>query len=386
MIRQAVLITASLIACGESRGATSEPTPQPPPSGTASFGLADIASGLSRPVYLTAPAGDSRLFVVEKVGRIRIIKNGALLPTPFLDITSKVGSGGNEQGLLSVAFHPSYSTNGFLFVNYTNVSGDTRIERYTVSGNADVANPASAKLILAIDQPYGNHNGGLNLFGPDGMLYIGMGDGGSGGDPHGNGQNRNSLLGKILRIDVDHGDPYSIPANNPFANGGGRGEVWAYGLRNPWRFAFDKTAGMLYIADVGQNSYEEVNVAAAGTPGLNYGWNIMEGAACYNSSSCNQAGLQLPVVAYKLYEGGTCTVIGGVVYRGSAVPQLVGHYLYADYCAGWIRSFTWTNSAAANTTQWQTSAHGSITSFGQDGSGEVYLLSENGHVYKIVNQ
>lgn len=384
MMRHILLVSAALLSCGESQNSPAEPTPEP--SGTAAFGLADIASGLSRPVYLTAPTGDARLFVVEKVGRIRVIKNGSLLSTPFLDITSKVGSGGNEQGLLSVAFHPSYASNGFMYVNYTDVSGDTRIERYTVSSNPDVANPVSAKLILAIDQPFSNHNGGLNLFGPDGMLYIGMGDGGSGGDPNGNGQNKNALLGKILRIDVDRGDPYAIPVTNPFANGGGRAEVWAYGLRNPWRFTFDKTASLLYIADVGQNSFEEVNVVPASTPGVNYGWNIMEGASCYNAPSCNQSGLQQPVITYKLYEAGTCTVIGGLVYRGSAVPQLVGHYLYADYCAGWIRSFTWTNNSAANSTEWQTPQHGNITSFGQDGSGEAYILSENGHVYKIVKQ
>lgn len=384
MIRQALLVTAAVISCGESQGSPAEPTP-PAPSATGSFGLTDVASGLTRPVYLTAPAGDPRLFVVEKAGRIRIIKNGTLLATPFLDITSKVGSSGNEQGLFSVAFHPSYSASGFLFVNYTNTSGDTRIERYTVSSNPDIVNAASGKTILAIDQPFTNHNGGLNLFGPDGMLYIGMGDGGSGGDPNRNGQNKNVLLGKLLRIDVDHGDPYAIPASNPFAAGGGRGEVWAYGLRNPWRFAFDKSANLLYIADVGQNTYEEVNVVASNRGGVNYGWNIMEGSSCFNASSCSQSGLERPVVSFNR-DGGVCSVIGGMVYRGTAVPQLVGHYLYADYCAGWIRSFTWSGSAIANATQWQTSEHGMITSFGVDGSGEIYLLSENGHVYKIVKQ
>lgn len=381
MIRHSLMIAALIIGCGDSTGSASQPvlggTTTP---GT--FSLSDIASGLSNPVYLTAPAGDARLFVVEKAGRIRIIRNGSLLPTPFLDISSKVSTG-TEQGLLSVAFHPSYSSNGFFYVNYTNTDGDTRIERYTVSSNADIANAASAKTILAIDQPFSNHNGGLNLFGPDGMLYVGMGDGGGGGDPNGNAQNKNVLLGKLLRIDVDHGDPYSIPAGNPFAGGGGRAEIWAYGLRNPWRFTFDKTASMLYIADVGQNAFEEINVVAGNRAGLNYGWNIMEGASCYNASSCNQTGLQQPVVTYNR-DGGACTVIGGMVYRGSAVPQLVGHYLYADYCAGWIKSFTWTNNAIANGTQWQTPTHGTILSFGEDASGEMYILSANGHVYKIV--
>lgn len=381
MIRHTLFITAMIFGCGDSSGSNSAPIPGVTLT-PGTFGLADIASGLSNPVHLTAPAGDPRLFVVEKAGRIRIVKNGALLSAPFLDISSKV-SNGTEQGLLSVAFHPSYSSNGFLYVNYTNTSGDTRIERYTVSSNADVANPASAKTILAIDQPFSNHNGGLNLFGPDGFLYIGMGDGGGGGDPSGNGQNKNVLLGKLLRIDVDRGDPYSVPAGNPFASGGGRGEIWAYGLRNPWRFAFDKASSLLYIADVGQNAYEEINVVATNRTGVNYGWKIMEGASCFGSSSCNQSGLQQPVVTYNR-DGGACTVIGGLVYRGSAVAHLAGHYLYADYCAGWIRSFTWTNNAVANVTEWKTPSHGTILSFAEDAAGEMYILSANGHVYKIV--
>ncbi len=381
MIRNALLVFAVMSSCGDSTGSNTGIVPgESAAPGT--FALSEVASGLSNPLYLTAPAADSRLFVVEKAGRIRIVKNGTLLTTPFLDISLKVSTG-SEQGLLSVAFHPSYSSNGFLYVNYTNTSGDTRVERYTVSLNPDVANPASAKTILAIDQPFSNHNGGLNLFGPDGFLYIGMGDGGSGGDPQGNGQNKNALLGKLLRINVDQGDPYSIPANNPYANGGGRAEVWAYGLRNPWRFAFDKTSSLLYIADVGQNAYEEINVVATNRTGVNYGWNIMEGASCFGSSSCNQSGLQKPVVTYNR-DGGACTVIGGMVYRGNAVPQLVGHYLYADYCAGWIRSFKWTNGAVANPTEWQTSAHGTILSFGEDSAGGMYILSANGRVYKII--
>lgn len=384
MIRHAMLVASALIGCGESGVTSSEPNP-PIEVAPGTFGLAQVASGLSNPLYLTAPTGDSRLFVVEKIGRIRVIKNGSLLATPFLDIRTKV-SGGSEQGLLSVAFHPSYASNGFLYVNYTDLDGDTAIERYTVSANSDVANPASAKMILAIDQPFANHNGGLNLFGPDGFLYIGMGDGGGGGDPNGNGQNKNVLLGKILRIDIEGGNPYAIPASNPYINGGGRAEVWAYGLRNPWRFAFDRTDNLLYIADVGQNAFEEVNVVPANQPAVNYGWNVMEGTSCYNASSCNQSGLQRPALDYKLREGGTCTIIGGMVYRGTAVPQIVGHYLYSDYCAGWIRSFKWTGSSVSNATQWQTPEHGMILSFGQDNAGEMYVLSANGHVYKIVRQ
>ena len=238
-----------------------------------------VASGLDQPVYLTAPAGDPRLFIVEQPGRIRIVENGTLLAKPFLDIADKVRSGG-EQGLLSVAFHPEYRANGFLFVNYTDKNGDTRIERYTVSTDKNAADPRSAKLILSVDQRYSNHQGGLNLFGPDGMLYIGMGDGGSQGDPHGNGQNTSALLAKLLRINVDRGDPYSIPAANPYAKGGGRGEIWAIGLRNPWRFSFDRISGLLYIADVGGDKFEEVDVAPMPAAGVNYGWSIMEGPSC----------------------------------------------------------------------------------------------------------
>jgi glucose/arabinose dehydrogenase len=230
--------------------------------------------------------------------------------------------------LLSVAFHPQYRANGFLFVNYTNKHGDTRIERYSASSaDRNLADPASAKLILAIDQPYSNHNGRHNLFGPDGMLYIGMGDGGSQGDPHGNGQNRNVLLGKLLRINVDRGDPYVVPSGNPYAKGGGRGEIWATGLRNPWRFAFDRAAGMLYIADVGQDKYEEINVAPVSAAGVNYGWSTMDGPSCFKLPLCAKGGLQQPAYWYT-HEHGTCSIIGGFVYRGRRIPEIQGQYLF----------------------------------------------------------
>lgn len=370
--------------CSESRGAA----PASPEVGTepvftdAKLGLKEVVQGLSSPIYLTAPAGDPRLFVVEQAGRIRIVRDGILVPEPFLDITGKVRSGG-EQGLFSVAFHPDYRRTGFLYVNYTDRQGDTQVERYRVSTNAERADPASARRILSIDQPFANHNGGLNLFGPDGMLYIGMGDGGSGGDPRGNGQSRTTLLGKLLRIDVDRGDPYAIPSDNPYASGGGRGEIWALGLRNPWRFAFDRTNGMLYIADVGQNASEEVHAAPANRSGLNYGWNIMEGASCYGGSSCDRKGLQMPVVSYGR-AAGECSVIGGFGYRGKAVPSLAGHYFYADYCAGWIRSFRWESGRAVGHTRWATPPHGMVLSFGEDSGGELYVLSHDGRVFRIV--
>jgi glucose/arabinose dehydrogenase len=340
------------------------------------------ASGLANPVHLTAPAGDQRLFIVEQPGRIRIVQSGQLLSTPFLDLTSKVRYGG-EQGLLSMAFHPQYASNGFFYVNYTDTNGDTRVERYRVSSDANRADAASAKQLLFIDQPYSNHNGGHILFGPDGMLYIGMGDGGSGGDPQGHGQNRNSLLGKILRIDVNSGDPYGIPSNNPFVSTTGvKPEIWAYGVRNPWRLAFDRTDGTFYVADVGQNAVEEINVVPAATGGQNYGWNIMEGTRCYGSSSCSRNGLLVPINEYSHSDG--CSVTGGVVYRGSRLTQLRGHYFYADYCQGWIRSFRYSNGQANDARSWQLGDVGQILSFGEDASGEMYVLSANGRVYRFV--
>ncbi|MSR07105.1 MAG: glucose dehydrogenase [Gemmatimonadetes bacterium] len=345
--------------------------------------LEPVATGLSSPLYVTAPLGDARIFIVEQIGRIRIVKNGQLLATPFLDIRSKVASGG-ERGLLSVAFHPSYAANGFFFVNYTDLNGDTRVERYHVSSNADVGDPASAKPILSVAQPFSNHNGGHVLFGPDGYLYIGMGDGGSGGDPQGNGQNRNTLLGDLLRIDVNNGDPYAIPATNPFVGQPGiRGEIWAWGLRNPWRFAFDRSAVLLYIADVGQNQWEEVNVASATAGGLNYGWNVMEGTHCYPSGTgCTSAGLVQPALEYSHTDG--CSITGGFVYRGSRIPEIAGHYFYGDYCSGWIRSFRYVNGKAQDQTQWDIPVVSTLSSFGEDGLGELYVMSQGGEVYRIV--
>lgn len=343
----------------------------------------EVARGLDNPVYLTAPASDLRSFIVEQPGRIRVVENGKLLEKPFLDIRNKVGYGG-ERGLLSVAFHPQYGANGFLFVNYTDKKGDTRIERYTASSDKNVADPASAKLILAIDQPYANHNGGLNLFGPDGMLYIGMGDGGSQGDPHGNGQNRNVLLGKLLRINVDRGDPYVVPAGNPYAKGGGRGEIWALGLRNPWRFAFDRVSGLLYIADVGQDKYEEIDIAPMSAAGVNYGWNTMEGTSCYKVPLCATTGLQKPAFSYS-HDGGACSIIGGFVYRGRKIPEIQGQYFYSDYCNGWVRSYSYTADGTNRAWhQWLDGGLGSIVSFGEDAQGELYICSSNGRVYRIV--
>src|SRR5687767_4971814 len=393
MNRKLVLIGITVIACNDSQARNAVDTAgtgqqaiggsNDALSGTAQeIRLEQVGDRFRSPVHLASPPGDSRLFIVEQAGRIRIVKNGAVLRTPFLDIEDRVSSGG-ERGLLSVAFHPAYRTNGFFYVNFTDRDGDTRIERFRASSNPDVADPGSSKLILTIDQPYSNHNGGHSQFGPDGMLWIGTGDGGSGGDPQGNGQNTRALLGKMLRIDVDRGDPYSIPPNNPFADGrGGRGEVWAIGLRNPWRFAFDRSSGLLYIADVGQNQLEEVHVEPANRAGLNYGWNVMEGNACYRRDNCSRDGLQIPQVTYS-HAGGGCTVVGGFVYRGQMVPAIAGHYFYSDYCAGWLKSFTFVNGRVSDAREWKIDDIGNVVSFGEDARGELYIIAEGGRVFRI---
>lgn len=377
-----VLALTSIVCAAPKDGAPSQQT-SGALAGQVGLATEEVARGLDNPVYLTAPASDPRLFIVEQPGRIRVIENGKLVDKPFLDIRNKVGYGG-ERGLLSVAFHPQYRANGFLFVNYTDKNGDTRIERYTSSTDRNVADPASAKLILAIDQPHANHNGGLNLFGPDGMLYIGMGDGGSQGDPHGNGQNRNVLLGKLLRINVDRGDPYVVPAGNPYAKGGGRGEIWALGLRNPWRFAFDRVSGLLYIADVGQDKYEEIDIAPMAAAGVNYGWNAMEGPSCYKLPLCAKTGLQKPAFSYP-HEGGACSIIGGFVYRGRKIPEIQGEYFYSDYCNSWVRSLSYNaDGTTGGLHQWLDRGLGSIVSFGEDAQGELYICSSNGRVYRII--
>jgi hypothetical protein len=364
-------------------GCSSESTPDPPPDTTVSLKLEQVATGLAGPVYVTSPAGDSRLFIVEQPGRIRIVQNGQVVPAPFLDIVQRVGSGG-ERGMLSLAFHPQYANNGFFYVYFTAPDGQIRVERFTVSSNPSVANPSSSKLILGVAHPRGNHNGGLALFGPDGMLYLGLGDGGGGGDPDRNGQNPNTLLGALLRIDVNSGDPYGIPAGNPFiGRNDARPEIWSTGLRNPWRFAFDVQAGNLYIADVGQGELEEVNVVPSTRAGVNYGWNIMEGSSCYNASSCNRQGLELPVFEYR-HLGNACSVTGGFVYRGAAIPEMTGHYFYGDYCAGFVKSFRYQNGVASDERTWEFGNIGNILSFGQDSAGELYVTVGGGTVYRIV--
>ena len=353
-------------------------------------GLVRIAQGLSSPLFLTCAPGDpTRLFVVEKTGRIRIIHNGALLQTAFLDLTDSVSTG-SEQGLLGLAFSPDYATSGRFYVSYTSPRGSepggtSAVDRYVVSSKPDLANPGSGQRLLTVNQPYSNHNGGMIAFGPDGYLYFGLGDGGSGGDPDGTGQNRGDLLGSLLRLDVSGPGGYLVPPTNPYAGSTvNRPELWNYGLRNPWRFSFDRQTGDLYIADVGQNAHEEIDVQpAASQGGENYGWNTMEGLSCYAASSCNQTGLTLPVIDYDHSEG--CSVTGGYVYRGTALPSLRGRYFYADYCGGWIRSFRYQGGQATDPQSHAGLATGgSVTSFGEDAAGELYVLTQGGTIFRIV--
>lgn len=356
--------------------------------GSFTLQLQPVVTDLDQPVHVThAGDGSGRLFVAEKAGTIRIVASNESRPEPFLDITNLVGSSGSEQGLFSVAFHPDFRANGRFFVDYTDKSGDTVIARYQVSSEPDVADPASAVTLLTIDQPYPNHNGGQLAFGPDGYLYIGMGDGGSGGDPQGNGQNTSVLLGKLLRIDVNtEGEqPYGIPTDNPFVGqSAARPEVWAIGLRNPWRFSFDRETGDLFIADVGQGDYEEVNVhpASAGG-GMNYGWNRMEGLHCFNpKSGCDRQGLELPVAEYDHSQG--CSVTGGMRYRGPAVPAFGSTYFYGDYCSGTIWGLSEAPGGTWRSTELLASGH-SISSFGEDEAGEIYMTDlSDGGVYRLV--
>ena len=364
--------------------AASSPTAKPAFPDPAGYAWNQVVAGLDLPVDIqNVGDGSGRLFIVEKHGRIRILKGGQYLPTPFLDISSKVGSSHTEQGLLGLAFHPTYAKNGLFFVNYTDENGNTVIARFHVSAdNPDLADQASEVDILRVDQPFNNHNGGGLAFGPDGYLYIGLGDGGSERDPLLNGQNLGTLLGKMLRIDVDHGRLYAIPADNPFAKSGGLPEIWAYGLRNPWRFSFDKPTGDLYIADVGQDAWEEIDFVTAGTPGgLNFGWSYYEGMHPYKGQPPANASFASPISEYSHADG--CAVTGGYVYRGAALPEWQGVYFYGDYCSGNIWGLRLLNGH-----DWQAkilfTTSAKITTFGVDEAGEIYLADYgSGELFRL---
>jgi len=340
-------------------------------------------------VFAAAPQGDPRLFIVERAGRIRIVQDGNVLATPFLDISPSVSTQG-EGGLLSVAFDPQYASNGMLFLYYTDLGNNIVIQRHRASFNANLAEIGPGLEIIRIAHPtYTNHFGGLVAFGPDGFLYVGTGDGGGAGDPAGNAQNATALLGKMLRLDVSAAtmlQPYTIPPTNPWFNtaGGQRPEIWALGLRNPWRYAFD--SGRLYIADVGQDRREEVNLADALQGGVNYGWNVMEGTQCYNATACIQGGLTPPVFEYDHGAGGAngCSITGGYVYRGNAIPALTGHYFYSDYCKGFLKSFVYAAGAVGGQVEWPVTPVGNVLSFGREGNGELLLIAASGKLYRII--
>lgn len=363
-------------------------TPQPPAEGA--YGLEEVATGFAKPLYLTYAPGDAggRLFIVEQNGTIAILRDGKRQEPLFLDIRSRVGSSANEQGLLSVAFAPDYAANGTFYVNYTDKGGTTVVARYRVSAdNPDAADADSEEVLLRVGQPYGNHNGGLIKFGPDGYLYIGMGDGGAAGDPQNHGQDRSTLLGAMLRIDVRTGGPYEVPADNPFVGHEGvRPEIWNWGQRNPWRFSFDRVTGDLFMADVGQNKLEEVSFQPADSPGgENYGWKLFEGSERFSGSSEGMARREMtfPIAEYGRNEG--CSVTGGYVYRGRQLPDLAGNYIFGDYCTG----FVWTLTPQADGTWLRTlllQAPAEITSFGEDAAGEVYVIIRKGTIYRITSK
>jgi len=343
--------------------------------------LTPFAEGFTNLVEVTH-AGTNRLYAVQQTGQIKILEaNGVTASTPFLDIASIIKSSG-EQGLLGLAFHPNYATNGYFYVNYINTAGNTVIARYTRSStNPDIADPSSAQILFMVEQPFSNHNGGCLRFGPDGYLYISLGDGGSGGDPNGNGQNINTLLGKLLRIDVNTGSPYGIPATNPFATTDGADEIWAYGLRNAWKFSFARGGTDLWIADVGQDVGEEINKVSAATPGLNFGWKCYEGNSVFSTSGCgNASSFTMPFAEYTHAATGGCSITGGFVYTGSKYPKLTGKYLFADYCSNKIGvldtagAITWTAAFDGN----------NFTTFGEDIDGELYIAGgTSGKIYKI---
>jgi glucose/arabinose dehydrogenase len=344
-----------------------------------------VAGGFQAPVLVTN-AGDDRLFVVEQTGTIRVIREGEVLPQPFLDVSSLTAPGG-EQGLLGLAFHPDYKSNGFFFINYTDTQGDSVVARYKVSDDPDVAAPDSGREFLFVDQPYSNHNGGNLVFGPDGYLYIGFGDGGSAGDPQNRAQNLGTLLGKMLRIDVDSpsdGRPYSIPDDNPFVGrDGARPEVWLYGLRNPWRYTFDQDTDDLWIGDVGQGTVEEIDRMTPNDGGSNLGWHVMEGDRCYVTSDCSRKGLSLPISVYE-HAGEHCSVTGGSVYRGASVGSLDGGYVFGDYCSGvvWVLDASRPSNGAVRTLDTELS----ISSFGENNVGDLFVTDHSsGSIFKVVS-
>lgn len=385
--KAAIYTLLPIIAFGISGCASETNTPHPPPvSGPPELSLTRVLTGFSNPLGITHTGdGTGRLFIVERGGKIWLVKSGSSQKILFLDVSDRVITAGGEQGLLGLAFPADYAGKGYFYVHYTGTpDGRTVVSRIRLSSDPDSADPSTEEVLLTTAQPFGNHNGGQLQFGPDGYLYIGLGDGGSGGDPLKKAQDLTSLLGKILRIDVESGaEPYDIPSDNPFVNDpNAASEIWALGLRNPWRFSFDGATGDLYIGDVGQSSLEEINVQAAGSPGgENYGWSIMEGTRCFGSPSCDTTGISLPVAEYD-HSQGECSVTGGFVYRGDEFPAMRGIYFYGDFCSGRIwglqrQGAFWENVFLLDSPYL-------ISTFGEDEAGSLYLADyASGDIYRI---
>lgn len=374
---------------GEDSGQTSPTTgssdPSLPPLESVELEL--VFDGFRQPTVLSAPAGDDRLFVAQRVGVIRIIdESREMLDPPFLDITDRVLAGGIEQGLLGLAFHPEYASNGRFFVYYTDKGGRRQLSEFAVSqDDPSLANADSEKVIFEMEQPPDatdiRHYGGNVLFGPDGYLWVSLGDG---ADSRDQGQDPNTMFATISRIDVDNGDPYAIPPDNPFVNGGGAGEVWAYGLRNPWRFSIDPVEEMVYIADVGHADQEEINVVPMSEGGHNFGWSDVEGTRCFHVQDCDLSNYTSPAITYTHAEG--LSVTGGFVYRGDEIPELHGTYFYSDWVNQWIRSFKFVDGQVTEEKDWTEELggpFGQVNTYGLDGHGELYLLTHGGQVYKF---
>ncbi len=379
--------TVTTVPAGEMAGGEASTTTTLPAAPLQGLALEVVATGLHQPTVVAAPAGDARVFAVERKGVIRLIDPEAgLLDEPFLDVSDRIGSSGIEQGLLGLAFHPDHARNGRLFVYYVDTSGNRQLSEFVVSGDPNLADADSEKVIFELPQPAGSvdirHYAGAVQFGPDGYLYVSLGDGADGKNQ---GQDPSTMYASIVRLDVDSGDPYAIPATNPFVGGGGAPEVWAYGLRNPWRFSIDHEAGLLFVADVGQSAWEEVDVVPIDGGGYNFGWPLTEGNHCFSPSDCDMAGLTLPVFEYG-HENRACSITGGFVYRGSLIPEIAGHYFYADWCSLWVRSFRYEDGAIVDEHDWSDalSAAGQINSFGVDGFGELYIANFEGTIARIV--
>jgi glucose/arabinose dehydrogenase len=351
------------------------------------FALSTFAQGFERPVFMADPNdGTGRMFVIEQGGHIHIVQDGEILPDPLLDLSDQV-SGGAEQGLLGLALHPEFVDNSILFIDYTDVDGNTQVVRYTISeDDPNLLDPDSAEVVISVEQPARNHNGGMLAFGPDGYLYIALGDGGRQGDPEGHGQNLGTLLGSILRLDVDSepiGGGYVIPEDNPFVlTEGARAEIWTYGLRNPWRFSFDRETGDMWIGDVGQTAFEEIDLQPAGVGGMNFGWSLAEGFECYSDDNCQEADIDWPVFAYGRELG--IAVTGGYVYRGEAIPALTGSYLLGDYGTGYMWVLTPEGDGVYAASD-PIPTDLSISSFAEDAAGELYIIDLSGGIYQIVS-